>query len=210
MPSRSPVGPAIEDVVGVGLPVLHRVAELASAPAPGGVEDHVLVLGIQRLAMTHRPADDRGVRRRDVPGVQRLRRRFVWPRRDARCARAPSRPGGSTAPGATATTPATTHRRPPSTGRDPTAPAFCRISASSRSRASSSSTRSADRAAADQPDWSVAAAVSIASRIAEPDMVRASQGGVTLIPIPTRYAPGRAPKPGGATRPGMLSAQHGF
>ena len=35
------------------------------------------MLGIQRLAMAHRPTDDRRVRRRDVPRIQRLGRRLV-------------------------------------------------------------------------------------------------------------------------------------
>jgi len=57
--------------------VLHRVAEPRGRQRAGGVEDHLLVFGIQRLAMAHGPGDDRGVRERDVTRIEGLGGRVV-------------------------------------------------------------------------------------------------------------------------------------
>jgi hypothetical protein len=67
----------VQERVGTGAPVLHGVAKCGDVEGAGGVEDHVFVLGIQRLPVPHRAGRDDGMGRGDVTGVERLGRGLV-------------------------------------------------------------------------------------------------------------------------------------
>ena len=73
----------VERILGVGhrvraaTPELHRGLEVIRPQRSGGVEDHVLVFGIELLAVAYAAGDDLRVRHRDVTRVEGLGRGLV-------------------------------------------------------------------------------------------------------------------------------------